>query len=63
MTRAAKFTQAEVERVMRASRKLGVPVELDLNTGAVRVLTAAEPAPQLTDLQKWRSARDAKRSA
>lgn len=57
MTRAAKFTQAEVERVLRASKKTGVPVEVDLNTGSVRVLTVAPAAEQMTDLQKWKAAR------
>ena len=63
MTRPARFTQADVERVMRASKKLGVPVELDLNTGAVRLLTPTEAAPQLTDLEQWKARRDARRKA
>lgn len=63
MSRRAAFTQAEYERIMRASKKTGVPVEVDLATGAVRVLTVAPAAEQMTDLQKFRAARDAKRAS
>lgn len=63
MTRRATIPQAEYERIMRASKKTGVPVEIDRETGAVRVLTTEAPAEQMTDLQKWRAAKDAKRAA
>lgn len=62
MSRAARFTQADVERVLRAAKNVGVKVELDLNTGAVRTLTEAESRPQLTELQQWKARRDAKRA-
>lgn len=63
MTRRAAFTQAEVERIMRASKRTGVPVEVDLTAGTVRVLTPAPAAEQMTDLQRWRAAKDAKRAS
>lgn len=63
MSRRATFTQAEVERIMRASKKTGVPVEVDLAAGTVRVLTVAPAAEQMNALQKWRAAKDARRAA
>lgn len=45
MSRAARFRQADVERVIRAAKKLGVNVELDLTTGHVRTLTPGSPMP------------------
>ena len=62
MTRRATFTQAEVERVLRASKKTGVPVEWDPVTGVVRALTPKPETEQMTDLQRWRAARDARRT-
>lgn len=62
MTKPARFTQADVERVLRAAKNAGVKVELDLNTGAVRTLTEAESRPQLTELQQWKARRDARRA-
>lgn len=62
MTRAARFTQADIERVMRAAKKHGVPVELDLNTGTARLLTPDQAKPQLTELEQWKARRDARRA-
>lgn len=54
--RPATFSQADVERVMRAAKKVGLQVEVDLSTGTVRTLTGEAPTAQLTDLQKWKAA-------
>lgn len=63
MTKRASRTQAEWERIMRASKKTGVPVEVDLENNTVRVLTVEPAAAQMTDLQKWRAAKDARRAS
>lgn len=63
MTKRATWTRAELERIMLASKNTGVPVEVDPETGVLRTLTPASPAEQMTDLQKWRAAKDARRAS
>lgn len=48
MTARARFSQGDVERIMRASKKLGVPVEFDLVSGKATILTPDRVSPVLS---------------
>jgi 3-isopropylmalate dehydratase small subunit len=63
MSARVAFKQSDIERVMRAAKKLGLQVEIDLATGQARTLTDKSADEQMTDLQKWRAAKDARRAA
>lgn len=62
MTRAASFSIAAMERLLKASNRAGVPIEVDLKTGVVRTLTTDTPKPLAAnsddldvELQEWRA--------
>jgi hypothetical protein len=60
VTKAASFTQAEVERVVRALKAVGESIRgVDrLPEGGFRVLTGAPaPAEPASDLERWRKSR------
>ncbi|WP_026613059.1 hypothetical protein [Ensifer aridi] len=45
----ATFRQAELERILRAAKKVGAIVQVDLRTLEVKILLASEGAPSNVD--------------
>jgi hypothetical protein len=48
---AAKFTQADVERVLRASKRTGVPVQMVVVAGRMVISSVDAPANEGAELE------------
>jgi hypothetical protein len=59
MSRAARFTQADVERLIRAAKKLGLTVTgVEVTSeGKPRVLTGEPAESPMSALDRWRASR------
>lgn len=58
MTARAAIRQSDLERVMKAAKKAGLHVEVDLRTGVARTLTAEAPAAPMAALDRWLAEND-----
>lgn len=65
MSRTVTFRQADVQRAVKGVRAEGLPVSgVEITRdGTIRVLTEGVPSQQVSDLQRWRASRDARRAA